>query len=222
MKHLIFFSLLSFLFVQCNSSEEVELLKRSNAALKAQQDSLLKQVDVLQKDRIKLNFLSKQLEGVTAEIVTSLGRIKLAFYPDKAPIHVFSFISRAESGYYDGSSFHRVIEGFMIQGGDPNSKDDNPNNDGMGGPIVNIPHEFNDTPHERGVLSMARISNVGAGAGSQFFIMHAKNSSLDEQYTVFGRVTEGMDVVDKIATVEKNERNRPLQKVEIKQILVNK
>ena len=88
----------------------------------------------------------------------------------------------------------------MIQGGDPNSLDDNPNDDGMGGPIVNIPHEFNDIAHKRGILSTARHPNAAMGAGSQFFIMHGDAPHLDKQYTVFGEVTKGMDVVDEIAT----------------------
>jgi cyclophilin family peptidyl-prolyl cis-trans isomerase len=168
-------------------------------------------LDILQKDKIKLDFLAKQLEGVTATINTSEGPISLEFYPQKAPIHVFNFITRAESGFYDGTTFHRVIEGFMIQGGDPNSKDNNPNNDGQGGPIANIPHEFNDIKHEPGILSMARISNVNAGAGSQFFIMHGTSPNLDGQYTVFGKVTDGMEVVNKIAKTQKDNRDRPLK-----------
>ena len=144
-----------------------------------------------------------------------------------APVHVFNFVARAESGFYDNTQFHRVIPGFMIQGGDPNSRDDNKLNNGQGGPLTMIPHEFNSTRHERGILSMARVSDKTAGAGSQFFIMHADRFHLDNEYTAFGRVTSGMDVVDRIAEVEKHTdeprlRDHPVNPVVIRTIEVYK
>lgn len=213
-------ALISLFLIQCSNSEELEQLKRAEQALRTEYNEMKSQIDILQKDKIKMDFLSKQLEGVKARVETTEGTISLEFYPEKAPIHVFNFITRAESGFYNGSTFHRVIEGFMIQGGDPFSKDNNPNNDGQGGPIANIPHEFNDIKHVPGILSMARISNVNAGAGSQFFIMHGTSPNLDGQYTAFGKVTEGMDVVNKIATTKKNNRDRPLKDITIKNIQV--
>ncbi len=115
----------------------------------------------------------------------------------------------------------------MIQGGDPKSKDKDPENDGTGGPVVNIPHEFNDTRHMRGILSMARTSDMSVGAGSQFFVMHASKPHLDGEYTAFGQVTGGMDVVDRIANARTYEnpknpsmRTHPVKPVVIKTIEV--
>jgi peptidyl-prolyl cis-trans isomerase B (cyclophilin B) len=158
----------------------------------------------------RFGFLAQKINGVRARIKTNHGDMEVEFYPEKAPLHCFSFITRAESGFYDGTLFHRVIPGFMIQGGDPNSKDNNPNNDGSGGPIVSIPHEFNDIKHTPGILSMARVGDKKAGAGSQFFVMHAANPGLDAQgYTVFGKLTKGLDVVDKIVNLPRNRSDRP-------------
>lgn len=214
--------LFAFLFlVNCNS-DEIERLQRSNDALKTEYDELKETVDFLQKEKMKLDILANKLQGITATIKTTEGDIEVEFYPKKAPIHVFSFITRAESGYYDGTTFHRVIQNFMIQGGDPNSKDNNPNNDGTGGPIAAIPHEFNDIKHEPGILSMARTSDKSAGAGSQFFIMHGTSPNLDGEYTAFGKVTKGMDIVNRIATAKKDERDRPLSNITIRTIEVSK
>ncbi len=169
----------------------------------------------------RLAFLAQKINGVKARIKTTMGDIETQFFPDKAPIHCFNFIARAESGFYDETLFHRVMKGFMIQGGDPLSKDDNPANDGSGGPIVNIPHEFNDIKHIPGILSMARVGDKSQGAGTQFFVMHADYPSLNGQYTVFGKVTKGMDVVNKIATTPtKKPGDRPLKDVRIKSIEV--
>lgn len=168
----------------------------------------------------RFSFLVGQIKGVKARIKTNHGDIEVEFLPEHAPIHCFNFITRAESGFYDGTLFHRVIENFMIQGGDPLSKDDNPANDGSGGPIVAIPHEFNPVKHEKGILSMARVGDKTKGAGSQFFIMHAANPGLDGQYTVFGRVTKGLDVVDKIATTKTGRGDRPVKDARIEKIEV--
>lgn len=214
--------IIPFFILQCTPSEEIERLEKSREALKIENENLTKSLDALQKDKVKLDFLAQRLQGITAEITTTMGTIQVEFYPDKAPLHVFTFITRAESGFYDGTTFHRVIENFMIQGGDPNSKDSDPNNDGQGGPLVMLPHEFNDIKHVPGILSTARVSNVNAGAGSQFFIMHGTSPNLDNQYTVFGMVTEGMDVVNKIATTPKDPRDRPLKDVVIKTIKVKR
>lgn len=136
------------------------------------------------------------------------GEIVLELYPDKAPNTVNNFLSLASSGFYDGLTFHRIINGFMIQGGDPNGT-------GTGGPGYTIRGEFsmngyksNDIKHARGVISMARAMSPDS-AGSQFFIMHANASYLDGQYAAFGRVIKGMDAVDKIASVATDYMDRP-------------
>ncbi|MDA0744904.1 MAG: peptidylprolyl isomerase [bacterium] len=166
-----------------------------------------------------------QMQGLRTKIVTNYGEIELQFFPEKAPVHCFAFIIRAESGFYDGQLFHRVVPGFMIQGGDPNSTDEDPYNDGRGKPIVAIPHEFNDLEHTRGRLSMARVANVAIGAGSQFFILQKDTHRLDGNYTVFGEVVSGIDVVDQIAGVETEEKdpelkNRPVKPVVIQKMIV--
>jgi len=146
--------------------------------------------------------------GEVAVMHTNLGDITLRFFPDKAPKHVEAFKKLARSGYYDGTKFHRVIPGFMIQGGDPNTKSDNRSSYGTGGPGYQLKAEFNDTPHTRGILSAARTSDPHS-AGSQFFLMVARASHLDNQYTVYGEVTEGLDVLDKIVALPRDSRDCP-------------
>lgn len=144
-----------------------------------------------------------------AVLETNLGKVVLRFFPDVAPGHVENFKNLAKKKFYDGTKFHRVIPGFMIQGGDPNSKDDDRSNDGMGGPGYQIKAEFNRVPHVRGILSMARSQDPDS-AGSQFFIVVADSGFLDGQYTVFGAVVSGMDVVDKIVNLPRDSRDNPL------------
>lgn len=212
--------------VGCNQGE-LDALKEENKQLKNETQSLKTSIEKqelkLQRAEVldqRLGFLVRQLQSVKARIVTNMGDIEVKFHPENAPIHCFNFITRAESGFYNGTKFHRVIPGFMIQGGDPNSKDNNPADDGGGGPLVHIPHEFNNTNHAPGILSMARVPDVSAGAGSQFFIIHGKSDFLDREYTAFGEVTKGMDVVDKIAKAKTNPRfkDRPVQDMVIKRI----
>ena len=150
-----------------------------------------------------------------AVIETNLGTIVIQLFPDVAPGHVENFVKLAQDGFYDGTTFHRVIPGFMIQGGDPNSKDDDRSNDGQGGPGYTIHAEFRDKPHKRGILSMARAQDPNS-AGSQFFIVVADSNFLDGQYTVFGEVIEGMEVADKIVNVEKDGNDNPREKVTMK------
>ena len=152
-----------------------------------------------------------------AVIETTLGDIELELQNDIAPGHVKNFKDLAEKGFYDGTTFHRVIPGFMIQGGDPNTKSDDRSTHGMGGPGYTIKAEFNSTPHTRGVLSMARSQDPDS-AGSQFFIVVKDSSFLDNQYTAFGRVTKGMEVVDKIVSVPRDSKDNPDEKVEIKSV----
>jgi cyclophilin family peptidyl-prolyl cis-trans isomerase len=150
---------------------------------------------------------------------TSMGRIVVDFFADVAPNHVKNFKKLAREKFYDGTTFHRVIPGFMIQGGDPNTKDDDPNNDGSGGPGYRLKAEFNDRPHVRGTLSMARSADPDS-AGSQFFICVARAEHLNGKYTAFGRAIEGMDVADKIVKVPRNEKDRPLEKVVLKSVRI--
>ena len=149
-----------------------------------------------------------------AVIKTRHGDITLELFADKAPGHVKNFLDLARKGFYDGTIFHRVIPGFMIQGGCPNSKPGAKGVPGTGGPGYNINAEFNDTKHKRGILSMARSSSPNS-AGCQFFIMVADYPSLDGQYSAFGRVVTGMEVADKIVSESKDERDMPRQRVEM-------
>ena len=154
-----------------------------------------------------------------AVIETVHGTIKLELFEDKAPGHVKNFKDLANKNFYDGTTFHRVIPGFMIQGGDPNSKSDNRSQHGTGGPGHTIDAEFNDTKHERGILSMARSQDPNS-AGSQFFICVKDAFFLDGQYTAFGRVIEGMDVADKIVNEPRDSNDNPNEKMEMKSVTI--
>ena len=142
------------------------------------------------------------------------GSIQVKFYPDVAPNHVKNMIKLAQNKFYDGTTFHRVIPGFMIQGGDPNSKNPDRSTHGTGGPGYRLAAEFNKRPHKRGVLSMARAQDPNS-AGSQFFICVADANFLDGQYTAFGEVVSGLDTVDRIVNVERDDRDNPLERVEM-------
>ncbi len=144
----------------------------------------------------------------------SIGEIVLKFFPDVAPGHVNNFIKLSQEGFYNGTTFHRVIPGFMIQGGDPNSKTPDRSSHGMGGPGYKVKAEFNSTPHKRGIVSMARANDPDS-AGSQFFICVSDANFLDWQYTVFGEVESGMDVADKIVGMKRDGRDNPLERAEI-------
>jgi peptidyl-prolyl cis-trans isomerase B (cyclophilin B) len=152
-----------------------------------------------------------------AVIETSFGEIELEFLPEKAPGHVKNFLDLARAGTYDGTLFHRVIPGFMIQGGDPSTKDAQAPRErhGTGGPGYMIKAEFNDTPHKRGVVSMARAQSPDS-AGSQFFICVADSAFLDRQYTAFGRVVRGMEVADKVVAAPRDARDNPKARIEMK------
>jgi peptidyl-prolyl cis-trans isomerase B (cyclophilin B) len=155
-----------------------------------------------------------------AVIKTSEGVMVAEFYPDVAPGHVENFKKLANKGFYDGTCFHRVIKGFMIQGGDPLTKDEaNQARWGTGDPGYKIKAEFNDKPHTRGVLSMAR-SNDPNSAGSQFFICHGDPSFLDHQYTVFGKLIKGDDVLEKIATTQTLPGDRPVKRMNVESVKI--
>jgi peptidyl-prolyl cis-trans isomerase B (cyclophilin B) len=162
----------------------------------------------------------QQMEKTTAVIKTKFGDITLKFFPKVAPNHVKSFIDLAGSGFYNGTTFHRVIPGFMIQGGDPNTKSPDRSRHGMGGPGYNVKAEFNNLPHKRGTLSMARAGHPDS-AGSQFFVCAAPAPSLDGKYTVFGEVASGIEVVDKIISQPRDPRDNPLERIEMEVVIVS-
>jgi peptidyl-prolyl cis-trans isomerase B (cyclophilin B) len=156
-----------------------------------------------------------------AVIKTKFGDMEMRFYPDLAPNHVENFIKLAKSGFYNGTIFHRVIPGFMIQGGDPNTKNSlrketfgqgGPKDD-KGNPIL-LKAEFSDTPHKRGIVSMAR-ANEPDTAGSQFFIVVEDSFFLDRKYTVFGEVTKGLGIADKIVNLPRNDHDLPNDRIEM-------
>jgi len=148
---------------------------------------------------------------------TNLGNIVIELFPNDAPNHVQNFIKLAEDGFYDGIIFHRIIPGFMIQGGDPNTKDGDQSIWGTGGPGYSVNAEFNTIEHDRGIVSMARAQDPNS-AGSQFFIVHKDSNFLDQQYTIFGRIVteESFATLDKIASVKTGEKDIPVNTEQVK------
>lgn len=163
----------------------------------------------------------KKMSATKAIIETKFGNIELTFFPEVSPQHVTSFVDLAKKGFYDGTTFHRVIPGFMIQGGDPNSKNPDRSQHGTGGPGYTIKAEFNEKPHKRGALSMARAAHPDS-AGSQFFICVADSFFLDKKYTVFGEVVSGMEVADKIVSQPRDKMDNPNERIEMKVKVVEK
>ena len=155
----------------------------------------------------------------TGVIETNFGKIVIEFFPDDAPKTVENFVKLASSSFYDGTLFHRVIPGFMIQGGDPNTKNGNRRSWGTGGPGYTVKAEFNSRSHAKGIVSMARAQDPDS-AGSQFFIVVKDSKFLDRQYTVFGRVVEGMDVADKIVNLKRDGNDAPLQDAKMNKVYV--
>jgi len=149
-----------------------------------------------------------------AVIKTKHGEMTVELFPDKAPNHVKNFLDLARQGFYNGTTFHRVIPGFMIQGGCPNTRPGASGTPGTGGPGHHVDAEFNDTKHERGILSMARSSDPNS-AGSQFFVLVADYPSLDGQYTAFGRVVAGLETADAIVAMPRDARDKPKDRVEM-------
>lgn len=148
-------------------------------------------------------------------VKTKFGEMEIVLFPDLAPKHVESFLKLAKSGFYNGTIFHRIIPGFMIQGGDPLTKDPaNRSRYGTGGPGYNLPAEFNRVAHEKGILSAARTADPNS-AGSQFFIMADKAPHLDGQYTVFGEIVKGLEVVDTIVNQPRDMKDNPLERLEL-------
>jgi peptidyl-prolyl cis-trans isomerase B (cyclophilin B) len=156
----------------------------------------------------------KKMSEQEAIIHTKLGDITLKFFPEVAPNHVNNFIDLAKKGFYNGTTFHRVVPKFVIQGGDPNTKNPDRSKHGMGGPSYSVKAEFSNKPHRRGTLSMARSADPDS-AGSQFFICVADAPFLDGKYTVFGEVAKGMEVVDKIVSQPRDGNDNPNDRIEI-------
>ena len=157
---------------------------------------------------------------VNAIINTNLGNIQFELLSDIAPETVRNFIKLAKSGFYDGTLFHRVIPKFMIQGGDPNTKESDKSTWGTGGPGYNIKAEFNSRSHLRGIVSMARSSDPDS-AGSQFFIVTSDSTFLDREYTVFGQIADGMEVADKIVNLPRDGNDCPLQEAKMLQVTIS-
>jgi peptidyl-prolyl cis-trans isomerase B (cyclophilin B) len=175
----------------------------------------------------KKKVATRDYANTLAILQTDMGDITIKFHYDAAPKHVENFVDLAAKGFYDGTMFHRVIPGFMIQAGDPLTKkpEDSRHPYGTGGNVVNgsevhVKAEFNDTPHKRGVVSMARAADPNS-ASSQFFIVVKDSPFLDRQYSAFGEVVSGMEVADKIAAVPRNASDRPNQPVRIKKVVLS-
>jgi peptidyl-prolyl cis-trans isomerase B (cyclophilin B) len=164
--------------------------------------------------------MSTPASNEVAIIKTTEGEMVLELWSDVAPGHVDNFKKLAKQGFYDGTCFHRVIKGFMIQGGDPLTKDTAKESSwGTGGPEHRVKAEFNDRPHVRGVLSMARSQDPNS-AGSQFFICHEDSRFLDRQYTAFGKLIKGDDVLEKIATTATRPQDRPIKRMGVESIRI--
>ena len=153
-------------------------------------------------------------------VKTSFGNIKFSLLPDIATETVRNFSQLAKSGFYNGTLFHRIIPGFMIQGGDPNTKNPDKSTWGQGGPGYNLKAEFNTRSHLRGIVSMARATDPDS-AGSQFFIITSDSTFLDRQYTVFGEVVEGMEVADKIVNLPRDGNDCPKQEAKMLEVTIS-
>jgi len=179
------------------------------------------------KGKKAVSAVPRDYDNTLATLQTDAGDITIRFFHDKAPKHVENFIDLAAKGFYDGTFFHRVIPGFMIQGGDPNTKgaEDATHRYGTGGNKdakgneIRLRAEFNDTSHKRGIVSMARAQDPNS-ASSQFFIVVKDSTFLDGQYTAFGEVVSGMDVADKIVAAPRNASDLPNTPVHIKKVLL--
>jgi len=153
-------------------------------------------------------------------IKTNFGSIKFGLLPELAPETTRNFLKLAESGFYNGTLFHRVIPGFMIQGGDPNTKSPDKSVWGQGGPGYNLKAEFNSRSHLRGIVSMARAADPDS-AGSQFFIVTSDSTFLDKQYTVFGEVIDGMEIADKIVDLPRDGNDCPEQEAKMLEVVIS-
>jgi cyclophilin family peptidyl-prolyl cis-trans isomerase len=207
---------------QDNSKLAKELEGNSSGKSQTQQTQDNSKQKTMQQDQNITSTETPLLEKYQGAILkTNLGDIELEFSPKEAPLTVNNFYKLAEEKFYDGTKFHRVIKNFMIQGGDPNSKDDDWSDDGIGGPGYTIPAEIG-LKNEIGTIATARTGGPSNpkknSSGSQFYINTAGNTSLDGEYTVFGKVVSGMDVVTKIENVQTNENDHPTQDVTVESV----
>lgn len=213
-------------FAPLTDQQVTELLQKAKQATEEPAADPLKTLSRSEIDDILAKVAKTKVDQVgdreVAVLETSMGPIVLAFYTDVAPEHCKAFKRLVASGYYDGTRFHRIIDGFVIQGGDILTRDDNPDNDGTGGPGYNLPAEFNGIPHDLGIVSMARAQDPNS-AGSQFFICLSRQGTqaLDGKYTVFAKVIGGLDVVQKMGKTptqmnKYGEKSVPVEPVYIK------
>lgn len=200
------------------NGQPVDVLFNLTVSFKIDTPKAVTQVEERPPVAVEPAYMSEH-SGQIAEINTSVGTIAIRLLPDVAPNHVRNFIDLARKGFYNGTKFHRVIPGFMIQGGDPNTKTADTSSWGTGGSGKNLKAEFNDIHHARGIVSMARAQNPDS-ASSQFFICVADSGFLDRQYTAFGEVVSGMDVADKIVSGKTTVNDRPADPVEIKSVMI--
>ena len=206
----VWITLLTLVLVACNTSDGNSIDKDATNG-----DSPMEE-EVVSNENYEENVTENPIVTITMD---SGERIVIELVPKVAPNTVANFVTLVQEGFYDGTIFHRVIPGFMVQGGDPTGT-------GMGGPSYSIAGEFtsngfeNLLAHERGVVSMARAQNPDS-AGSQFFIMVETATHLDGEYAAFGKVLEGMEVVDKIVSVERGENDKPLQEQKMKSVVVD-
>lgn len=223
-----FLVLIAILISSCTKKDEIKTTKQDtlkkveNITQKEESklgDTIKKADDKVKTDSTKSNDKSKETNTVVIE--TSMGDITIKLYETDAPLHVKNFKKLVDTKFYEGTTFHRVINGFMIQAGDPNSKDDDRSNDGQGGPGYTIPAEIK-LKHEKGSLAAARLGDAQnpkrESSGSQFYIVTGEASHLDGQYTVFGKVIKGLDVADKIQKVKVDGASNPIEKVVIKKV----
>tara|TARA_B100001094_G_scaffold295142_1_gene316242 strand:- start:1163 stop:1843 length:681 start_codon:yes stop_codon:yes gene_type:complete len=205
----------SFLFTGCSETKKEDTLNKTNQSNKSEKST----------DSKTISNVSKEDYAI---ISTSYGDMTVQFFEGAAPKHVESFKEHVNNGFYNGTIFHRVIPGFMIQGGDPNTKGENKASYGTGGHAAkyygigdeedsktwNLPAEFNNIKHSRGILSMARSNDPNSG-GSQFFICAASVPHLNGKYTVFGQVVEGDEIIDQIINLPRDARDNPNRRVEM-------
>ena len=211
---LILLIITSIIFIGCTQKKEKKGVDLEFKTLTAEEIK-----EVLEK--VKNTPATPVEDNEIAIIETRFGTMKVEFFTDVAPNHSANFKRLTNSGYYSGTTFHRVIPGFVIQGGDILSRDNNKANDGTGGPGYTIDAEFNSIPHVKGILSMARAQDPNS-AGSQFFICADNVSQLDNNYTVFGKVFEGLDVIDSIVNVARDNRDNPNESVYMKVVMGKK
>ena len=233
MKHKIILAMgclvIAAVAVGCGGRSKKADASASEAALRAEQDSLAA-VQIAEKQKKAEEIMKTLPQEPVFDIVTNLGTIKVKLY-SKTPLHRDNFEKLALSGYYDGLLFHRVINGFMIQGGDPNTRDHSPEGVakyGQGGPGYTVPAEFiPEYRHKKGALAAARRGDAAnpmkESSGSQFYLVQDEEacSRLDGAYTVYGETIEGLDVIDRIAKVATDGRDRPVQDVIIKKVLLD-